>query len=81
MPIPVPVQGNVFTFIHKELQCNRTWLIKVKRVIGEWINLYLLRISLRRSKMLGSGLFSKEIGMWSGYLPFLNFLFLYSVFI
>lgn len=77
----MPVQGNVFTFVHKELQCNGTWLIKVKRVIGEWINLYLLHISLHRSKMLWSGLFSKEIGMWSGHLPFLNVLFLYAVFI
>lgn len=80
MPIPVPVQGSVFAFVHKALQCNGAWLIKAKRVIGEWVNLYLLRFPLRRSKMW-SGLFSKEIGVWSGHIPFLNVLFLYSVFI
>lgn len=80
MPIPVPVQGSVFAFVHKELQCSGTWLIKVKRVIGEWVNLYLLRFPLRSSEMW-SGLFFKEIGMWSGHIPFLNVVFLYSVFI
>lgn len=63
MPIPVPAEGGIFSFVRKELQCNGTWLIKVKRVIGEWVNLYLLHFSLRKYKMLWSGLFSKEIGM------------------
>jgi len=81
MPVPVPAQGGFFASVHKELQCNRTWLIKVKRVIGEWVNLYLLCFPLCRSKILWSGLFSKEIRMWSGHIPFLNVLFLYSVFI
>jgi len=80
MPIPVPEQGSVFAFVHKELQCKEAYLVKVKKVIGEWINLYLLCFPLHRSKMW-SGLFSKEIGMWSGHIPFLNVLFLYSVFI
>jgi len=45
MPVPVPAQGSVFAFVHEDLQCNGTWLIKVKRVIGEWVNLYLLTYS------------------------------------
>jgi hypothetical protein len=44
--------------------------------MGEWVNLYLLRLPLHRSKILWSGLLSKEIGMWSGHMPFLN-VFLY----
>lgn len=49
---------------------NETWLIKVIRVTGEWVNLYLLCIPLCRSKILWSGLFSKETGMCSDHMPF-----------